>query len=76
MKIIWKIFALVSLFIFLSAFLLSCDPGSTEYLEEGKKNDLQMAPPFEGEELFSGEVMEFPADWEGKVIYLNFFSTG
>lgn len=43
---------------------------------EKKKNDYRPAPAFEGKDLFSEELVKFPNDLEGEVVYLNFFSLG
>jgi len=32
-------------------------------------------PSFEKREVFSGEVKNFPEDWEGKLVYVNFLNT-
>ena len=66
-RLMWKAAAIAAVF-----FLLIAAP-SCEFLNG---NDVTIAPAFEEEELFSGEVMQYPGDWAGEVTYLNFFSMG
>ena len=68
-KIVWKV-AVIAVAVFLLTAAPSCD------LLDGNGNDVTIAPAFEEEELFSGEVMQYPGEWTGKVTYLNFFSMG
>ncbi len=73
MKIYLKIAGVGLLLTLLVAMSLACEP-KNGVPEEA--NDAPLAPEFQADELFSGETKQFPDDWEEKVIYLNFFSTG
>ena len=74
-----KITGVLSLaFAFLLLAVTGCEPpeDSPGEFQEEEASVEQEAPSFDGEEFTSGELREFPADWEGDVVYLNFFSTG
>ncbi len=76
-------FKLCGLMLILAVIFLlpACEPTEENGEEEPangdaneETNDAQPAIPFTGEEALSGEVKEFPHDWEGQPAYLNFFS--
>ena len=70
---------LAALAVFMFTMSIGCEP-----LNEGQdpvngangEMDKQAVQEFTEEELFSGEMKEFPADYEGDIVYLNFFSAG
>ncbi|GEM_PF-6306690 len=87
MKIYLKITGVGLLLTLLVVMSLACEPDNGEVVNDevapveengvpDEENDAPLAPEFQADELFSGETKQFPDDWEEKVIYLNFFSTG
>ena len=56
--------------------LPSCGLLNDEEQEAEENGNGEEAPAFEREELFTGETKQFPGAWEGKVVYLNFFTMG
>jgi len=69
-----KIFVCLILAALIITIATGCWNSKTSDIENGKTENLEIS--FKAEELFSGETVNFPVDFSGDVVYLNFFFYG